>query len=68
VDNAGDVVVEAAGAGIDRVESSLSYILGANVENLTLTGAAALNGSGNELDNVIAGNAAANILAGGAGQ
>jgi Ca2+-binding RTX toxin-like protein len=38
-DNAGDTVTEAANAGTDTVKSSLTYTLGANVENLTLTGA-----------------------------
>ena len=51
VDDAGDVVVEAAGAtsGTDRVDSSISFVLGANVENLTLTGGDAINGTGNAL-------------------
>jgi trimeric autotransporter adhesin len=68
VDQAGDLVVEDAAAGIDGVQSSISYALGANVENLTLTGADALNGTGNALDNVLAGNDGANSLSGGAGQ
>jgi trimeric autotransporter adhesin len=67
VDNAGDLVIEAVGAGVDLVQASLSYALGANVENLTLTGTAALAGTGNELNNAIVGNAGANALAGGAG-
>jgi Ca2+-binding RTX toxin-like protein len=67
VDDAGDLVVEGAGAGIDLVQSSLSYVLGANVENLTLTGSAVVNGTGNGLNNAIAGNAGANSLAGGDG-
>ena len=37
----GDIVTEAAGDGTDTVQSSVSYTLGANVENLTLTGTAA---------------------------
>jgi Ca2+-binding RTX toxin-like protein len=61
-----DQVSEAAGAGIDLVKSSVSYALGANVENLTLLAGAA-NGTGNTLANVITGNAAANILDGQAG-
>ena len=47
VDNAGDVVTEALSAGTDTVQSSVSYTLGANVENLTLTGSANINGTGN---------------------
>ena len=39
VDNIGDVVTEAVGEGADTVQSSIDYTLGANVENLTLTGA-----------------------------
>lgn len=39
VDNAGDVVTEAANAGTDLVQSSITYTLTANVENLALTGA-----------------------------
>ena len=66
VDAAGDVVTELANEGIDLVQSSIDYVLGANVENLTLTGTAR-SGTGNELNNVIIGNAAANILSGGAG-
>ena len=67
VDNASDVVAEALNAGIDQVQSGISYTLTANVESLTLTGAAAINGTGNVLDNIIIGNAAANVLNGGAG-
>jgi hypothetical protein len=59
------VVIEDAGAGTDFVQSSVSYALGANIENLTLTGTAAIDGSGNELNNVIIGNAGANALSGG---
>ena len=67
VDNTGDVVTEASGAGIDTVNSAISYILGANLENLNLTGTAAINGTGNALNNVLTGNTAANTLNGGAG-
>lgn len=67
VDNAGDMVNEGAAQGIDTVLSSVSYILGSNVENLTLTGSASTNGTGNALDNVLTGNSGNNILAGGTG-
>jgi Ca2+-binding RTX toxin-like protein len=69
VDDAGDVVTEVAGAlgGTDRIDSSVSYVLGANIENLTLTGGAAINGTGNELANSIVGNDDNNQLFGGAG-
>ena len=67
VDNAGDVVVEESNGGTDVVYSSIHYVLLAGVENLTLSGLGALDGTGNALDNVIVGNAAANHLWGGAG-
>jgi Ca2+-binding RTX toxin-like protein len=67
VDSTGDIVTENAGEGTDTVNSTITYTLGANVENLTLTGSAAINGTGNSLDNVIIGNSAVNILNGGAG-
>ncbi len=67
VDNAGDVVIEAASEGTDSVNASVSYALTANVEKLTLTGSAAINATGNALGNVINGNAGANIIDGGAG-
>src|SRR6185369_13518681 len=57
-----------ANQGADTVVSSISYTLPNGVENLTLkTGAGAINGTGNGLDNVIIGNESANILTGGAG-
>ncbi|HMN44942.1 MAG TPA: calcium-binding protein, partial [Povalibacter sp.] len=67
VDNIDDVVIENVGAGTDLVQSSVTYVLGSNVENLTLTGAANINGTGNELANVLTGNAGANVLSGGLG-
>ncbi len=67
VDNASDQVVEVAGEGVDTVRSRISYSLAAHVENLTLVGINAINGTGNELDNALVGNVAANVLDGGAG-
>ncbi|NTU54250.1 MAG: hypothetical protein HGA97_11270, partial [Chlorobiaceae bacterium] len=64
VDNPGDVVKEIAGNGTDSIESGITWTLGANVENLTLTGSGAINGKGNVLDNVITGNDGANVLNG----
>ncbi|MFD1785943.1 right-handed parallel beta-helix repeat-containing protein, partial [Phenylobacterium terrae] len=58
-----DVVQELAGGGIDTVQSAVTYTLGANLENLTLTGTV-VTGTGNELDNRIVGNASGNRLAG----
>ena len=46
VDNTGDLVTEGASAGTDLVQSTISYVLGANLENLTLTGTAAINATG----------------------
>ena len=67
VNSSGDVVVEAINSGIDRVRSSASYVLAANVEELELTGTSLINGMGNELANLILGNTAANRLDGLAG-
>ena len=67
VDDVGDAVYESPGQGTDTVESTISYTLGANLENLRLTGSAAINGTGNELVNSLTGNAAANVLDGGPG-
>jgi Ca2+-binding RTX toxin-like protein len=67
VDAAGDIVTELANEGMDTVQSSLTYTLGNNVENLTFTGTANLNGTGNALDNILTGNSGINVLTGGAG-
>jgi trimeric autotransporter adhesin len=67
VDSASDVITENLNEGTDYVQSSVTYTLANNVENLTLTGGSAVNGTGNALDNILVGNAAANTLSGGAG-
>lgn len=60
----GDIVTEGAAEGYDSVNSSIDYTLGANLEQLALTGSGAINGTGNALDNYLHGNAAANTLSG----
>lgn len=74
VDNALDRVFETTtrssgidAGGTDIVKAAVSFRLGNFVEKLMLTGAAASNGTGNGLDNLILGNTGANALAGGAG-
>lgn len=69
VDNASDRVVETntSTSQIDTVQASVSWTLGANLENLVLTGVSAINGTGNERHNFITGNAANNVLDGAAG-
>lgn len=68
VDSSTDVVTEAAGEGTDTVWSSATFTLSNNnVENLVLTGTAAINGTGNSLNNIITGNSGNNVLSGGAG-
>ena len=67
VADAGDVVTENASEGTDQVNSSVTYTAGSNVENLVLTGTAAINATGNTLANSLTGNSANNVLDGGTG-
>ncbi|BAL27319.1 calcium binding hemolysin protein, putative [Azoarcus sp. KH32C] len=68
VDNARDSVAEgSASGGVDTVVSTISYTLGTNVENLVLTGATGLTGTGNTLANFLSGGDGADTLAGLAG-
>ena len=67
VDQSGDSVSELVGGGNDTVRASLNYSLGANLENLELTGSVNLNGTGNALANQLIGNTGNNLLNGGAG-
>ena len=67
VDSASDVVTEATGEGMDAVRSRISLTQGENVENLTLIGLDAIDGTGNALANTMVGNDATNTLSGAAG-
>ncbi|QFU17413.1 calcium-binding protein [Microvirga thermotolerans] len=69
VDDLNDIVVEAEGGGTDRVEALIGFSLAplAHIENLTLIGTGSIDGTGNELVNVIVGNGGNNILDGKAG-
>ena len=68
VDNAKDLVREAAGGGVDSVRASVSgYVLPANVENLQLTGGKGQTGFGNGLDNILTSNGVSASLDGGGG-
>lgn len=64
VDNPNDLVIEYAGEGDDTVNATVSYVLSANIETLALTGASAINGTGNDTANTINGNNAANTILG----
>ncbi|GGZ11561.1 calcium-binding protein [Novosphingobium colocasiae] len=66
VDSGADKITELASQGVDRVESSIDWTLGTNLEDLTLTGTA-LKGIGNALANTITGNALNNRIDGMAG-
>jgi len=64
VNSTGDQVIENSNEGTDTINSSISYVLGSNLENLTLTGTNNLTGIGNTLNNRITGNGGANIING----
>ncbi|MGE5545502.1 MAG: calcium-binding protein [Solirubrobacterales bacterium] len=67
VDDAKDTVTEKTAAGTDTIASSVSYKLSAFVENLLLTGIDDINGTGNDLANMLTGNTGNNVLTGGKG-
>jgi Ca2+-binding RTX toxin-like protein len=64
VDNSAEQISENLNEGTDTVLSSASFLLTANLENLTLTGVAILDGTGNDLNNILIGNSANNNLLG----
>jgi Ca2+-binding RTX toxin-like protein len=64
VDAPTDIIVEASGAGTDEIQSLITFTLLSNVENLVLSGATNIHGTGNEISNNITGNAGDNSLIG----
>lgn len=62
-----DTIVELANQGRDTVMSNVTYTLGANLEDLMLTGSSYINGTGNGLANCFTGNSGNNVLNGMAG-
>lgn len=69
IDNAGDVIQEAANGGNDTAYISVDYTLTANsqVETIAMLGTGNINLTGNDLANTLIGNAGNNILLGGLG-
>lgn len=68
VGSAEDVIIENPNEGTDQVFSTATtYTLSENIENLTLSGTASVNGTGNTLNNTITGNSGFNLIDGGAG-
>lgn len=64
VENAGDVVTEAADEGIDTVKTNIDYTLGANVERSEVYGAVGRTVNGNSLDNSMKGGVGGDTLSG----
>ena len=62
--SADDVIAEDVSAGIDHVKTGLTFVLGDNFENLTLTGTGDVDGTGNDLRNLVTGNSGSNELGG----
>ncbi|MCC5642897.1 calcium-binding protein [Nostoc sp. CHAB 5824] len=67
IDSTVDTITEAASSGTDSVRSSVTYTLGANLENLTLREGSDITGTGNSLSNFLFGNTVNNTLNGGGG-
>lgn len=67
IDNAGDTITEYSSGGTDNVSASVTFTLGSEVEHLSLTGSANIDGTGNGVVNTISGNSGNNALSGLAG-
>ena len=67
IDSSTAGIVEANLGGVDSVFASVDYVLSVEVESLTLTGAASINGTGNSSANTITGTVGDNVLSGGSG-
>jgi uncharacterized delta-60 repeat protein len=69
IDSTTDVITENVNEGTDTIQSSVTFSLATfpNIENLTLTGSSAINGTGNTANNVLTGNGANNLLSGDTG-
>ena len=66
-DSIKDKIIEKTNEGTDTVITTVTYTLANNVENLTLSGTSAINGTGNTASNIVAGNDAANSINGSLG-
>jgi Ca2+-binding RTX toxin-like protein len=64
VDSTTETITELLNEGKDTVESSATFTLGANLEDLILVGGGGIDGTGNTLGNTIEGDEANNILFG----
>ena len=67
ITSSGHTITESSSAGTDTVQSSVTFTLGDNIENLTLTGSDNINGTGNSLANTLTGNSGNNTINGGGG-
>ena len=67
INNAADVIVEAAGATNDTLETAYGMTLPSNVNTLVLTGSAALQATANNGDDTLVSNSGIDTLVGGAG-
>jgi len=69
VDSTTDLISEmsASATEFDSVSSSVTWTLGSNLEQLTLTGTSSRNGAGNALANIIIGSGGNNVINGSGG-